>query len=383
MEEYGIKNILIKNNIIFEDKILNEELFLDFLLGLFLYYFSYERYRYFFGKSVNEALSLLSKGKKSPFSPLPCPFRFVGVEDKTLFIAEMGQAHLFFKETLTSSFFNSFSLITYGNLILNEKGDASSWKKHECPTLCEQCKKDFSSFASKNLNSLCSGMGINSYILLNVNAELFKGLISPDEFIEISQQEPRCSCNEHIYSHQKHCQYCGTKIDKKLFAHNNKPGNPEKIFNEALAVYLSMKKGYDYKSNHTEDDLFNEETDIFLFKESKIKIIEGTVKMELDKSYVIDKTKTLALIEKLLKRDVQYKDKQLECDILIWGINEPLNKIELEEIPKRIFHEDKRIWIISSGISINDTNRLEINITELNNLQSGFKKVISNILENI
>ena len=58
--------------------------------------------------------------KRAIFSPPPCPFRFVGLGEKTLFVASMGQAHLFFPETLQINLFNSILLYHLHGLSLRK-----------------------------------------------------------------------------------------------------------------------------------------------------------------------------------------------------------------------------------------------------------------------
>jgi hypothetical protein len=383
MFEYGIRNLLIKENIISEDNIIDENKFRSFLFGLFLYYFAYERYKWFFNKTVADQMLSFSKGKRVAFSPPSCPFRFVGINQKTIFIGDMGQAHLFFRETLQKRFIESYPTIHYISSRINDK--KFLWKNHSCETNCEKCLEDFSKFSLDNFEAVRNIIGINSYILLDIHSSLFEGLISEEDFIEIGQDVHVCSkCNEKLFKHYKYCPGCTEKVDKSIFIENKKPGNPEKIFNECMAIFLSLKKGYSWKANHELDSLFNDEMDIFLSKEQFIKIIEGTVKMELDQEYIIDKSKTLVLVENQLEVEFSKLGKKPPiCEIYIWCINNPTKIAPLEEIPKKLFGESQKIFVLPSGINLDNSNRLHLPQTELIKLSSGFDKIIQGILEKI
>jgi len=366
MEEYGIKELLLENKILGEQgQIIDETKFVDFLFTLFMYYISYERYKWFFDKTLKEQNPALIKGKSNMgYAPPICPFKFIGLGDKILFVGSMNNPPWLFKEVFQENFFRSYDLID-GTKYLFEHlfKDGELWKSHECSKqyqdrYCEVCKQDFGKFISldENIPVLCKNFGIDSYLIINIPPRFLKRLIFQDDFVELSQGNPS--------------------------QRNEMSGNPEKVFNESLALFLSIKTNSKPESNLTIDSIFNHEIDVCLIKNNERKIIEGTTKIWLDNEYVKKKALTLSLICHQLEQESKKKNIAVpKCSMLIWCISNPKNIEELNSISNRLFDNGK-IKIIESKFTLENTGKLEFKQEELGNIKKAFLNILNELLSN-
>ncbi len=392
MSDYGIKARLIEKGIISgEDSILEEGLFLEFLFGIFLFYLSFERYKRLYEDAIeNQRKSIIKNQKPKSFALPGYPFRFVGVGNETIFIGKMVTPRELFSEIVHENFFWNFNYIDRASPYVDPKIiEEESWKEHNCPKsycnkYCEECKKDFSKFALTLDNNFWKSMGIESQVRIKLPVYLFKEIISPESLIELEQEIYTCSCNEVIEESHNFCNNCGLGVNKEIFEKEIHTEQPEKVFNEVLGLYLSLKKGYAYRANFVMDKDFINEVDIYLQKESIIKVIEYTTKLSVDKGYIITKIKNLTIIDNSLKSEsIRQKKEAPHCSMILLGINQPDNLDYLEGLPLKVLDSRDKFKILKSNFKFNKTNLFHIDQPELNKLQTAFKESISTLADHL
>jgi hypothetical protein len=387
-----IKKFLLEKGIIDEKgSILNDFSFREFIYGTFLFYLSFERYKSLFDEAIERQRNSIVKNQKpKPFALPAYPFRFVGVGNKTIFIGKMNRPMELFTDIIHKNLFWNYNYIDRVSPFFEEECiTKETWKNHSCTKsylgkYCEDCKQDFSNFAGNSFNLFSKSLGIHSYIIMNLPIEFFTEMISQgqESLIELEQEPFLCECGKHLEKGWICCPFCKKDIDSSIFSEEEeKSPLPENIFNEVLGLYLSLKKGYSFKSSYVLDKDFSNETDIFLQKEGNIYLIEFTTKFILDKAYVIIKAKNLNLIDGSLKAEAKRNGGQVpNCKLILIGINEPNNIKELEQIPLKIL-DDGRLKILKSGFKFNATGDICIVQDELTNLTKSFNDIVNKLLE--
>ena len=251
---------------------------------------------------------------------------------------------------------------------------------------CELCKKDFQNVASHSLANYSKSLGIEAYLKLNVPISFFKGLIAADELIALEQPPELCECGAELEEEKNYCAQCGKAIEKNIIEKDETDsGEPEKLFNEALGLYLSLKKKYSFRPNHILDKDFNNETDIFLQKEETFKLIEYTTKLKVDKNYVISKIKTLHLVEGSLTTEYARNNMPIKpkCALVLLPLNQPDNLEKLEILPLKIFESREKFKIIKSNFKFKITNQMQIEQDELNKLKIVFNDTLYELISSI
>lgn len=388
-----IKSLLVEKGIITSDeKIVNESSFREFLLGVFLFYLSFERYKSLFDDAIErQKNSIIKNQKPRPFALPAYPFRFVGIGNLTAFIGKIDRPSELFTEILHPNLFWNYHYIDRVSPALDSTVMANeSWKQHTCTKsylgkYCENCKSDFSKFASAHFNRFAKSLGIHSSIIINLPIEFFSEIVSQGQegLIELEQEPARCECGEYLENDWICCPYCkqdiaASPLEKDFDRISSSV--PEKIFNEALGLYLALKKGYDFKTNYVMDRDFINETDIVLSKGQDMKIVEFTTKLDLDKSYVITKSKNLHIIDGALKTQAERtKITPPNCCLILASINEPPNIGELKAIPTRLF-DDEKIKILKSGFKFAPTGNMSISQPELDKLKVAYDNILDQIM---
>ncbi|MEK6818975.1 MAG: hypothetical protein AABY10_03505 [Nanoarchaeota archaeon] len=389
-DKYGVVKRLMDNHILDQSRnTLNEPAFLEFLFGLFLFYLGFERYKKIFDDAIETQRRDIIRGEKPhPFALPAFPFRFVGIGNKTIFIGKMGKPNELFADILQNNFFWNYNHIDrtepfIDSIIIQQE----SWKKHSCDKnylnkYCQNCKLDFSILASAYFSKFSKSFNIDGYLTLDIPATIFAEIISQEGLVELEQHQTLCFCESVLEKEWGFCPFCGNKIDVSVFEKNNDSmDEPEKIFNYTLGLYLSIKKGYDFKANFVMDKDFNNETDIYLQKKDSIKLIEYTTKLNLDKSYVVSKVKTLNLVESSLKAEaLRIGSGAPSCSLILLGINKPENKPLLDSIPLKIFEDPNKFKIIDSKFKFKKTNVIQITQEELDSLKAVFLGTLNELL---
>lgn len=393
MKDFGIKEILISDKIITEnDEIIQDKSFREILFVLFLYYFSYSKYQWYFKRIIEEQFyNVLNrkKDKVTTYMPRPSPFKFLGLGENILFIGDMPDSYYLFKEAFYENLFLREPLI---DMVLGNLSDPSKkWEKnHICENLsgryCKICKEEIAKFIEKeDMNSLIKTLNLKGYLKINIPPSIIKQIISFDEFVELIEEQNKCPCGALLYKGWKVCPYCAKEIDQKMFLKKQSHGNPEKMFNECLSLYLGCKKGYKIKkANHELDEVFNEEMDVFLQSPEmdKIRIIEGTNSFIIDKNYIKDKLKTLSVVQNQLEVVSQRERKKCpSIRMCLWMINQQENQKELEKIQETLFFEDKKFFMHTSDGKLENNLNIEISQKDLDFIKNSFYCIINKLIE--
>jgi hypothetical protein len=393
MEEYRTSKLLLENGIIEENNsIVNESKFKEFIFGIFLFYLSFERYKSLFDSALeSQRRHIIRNQRPIPFALPAFPFRFVGMGSKTLFIGKMDRPTELFPEIINQTFFWNYNYIDRVLPIIEGHLGENCWSKsHSCTKsylnkYCRDCKTDFSEYACSNLELFSKSLGIQSFIKLDLPSEIFKEHITQGQegLIEFEQEPHLCECKKRLEKEWVCCPYCRKDIDHSIFEGDLvKSSIAEKIFNEVLAVYFSLKKGYSFKANYVLDKDFSNEVDIYLSKPGSIKLIEFTTKLDVNKDYVISKAKTLNLVEGSLRACNGGHTRTLSCNLILSSINCPSDLDYLKTIPLKI-HESGKFKILNSSFRFNANSEIKIEQTELDSMKDAFFGLIHEILKEL
>lgn len=223
-DKYGITNRLIENGIIdATGKILNEPALLEFLFGLFLFYLGFERYKKLFDDAIESQRKAIIKGQKPhPFALPAFPFRFVGIGNKTIFIGKMARPYELFTDILQTDFFWNYNHIDRMEPFIDPAIIQRGWKKHTCKKnylnkYCPDCKPDFSNLVCSSFPEFSKSFGIDSYLVLDIPANVFEEIISQEGLIELQQYQPSCSCGAILEKEWIFCPFCSEKVDSAIF----------------------------------------------------------------------------------------------------------------------------------------------------------------------
>jgi hypothetical protein len=237
---------------------------------------------------------------KSYFS---LPFHFLGIGDKTVFIADKNPRDKFLKEefvdTLVSCLQDIDAIRRISDLWEIENKEIKS--NHNCTadenSFCKDCKISFDNHLNNNMAKLLKALDIKSYIILNMPINTIKTFIDEDDIIEEIEdmQCHRCFCS--LDEYDRYCYSCGLQVEKKEKKESN---DREKMFNYLLSIYLAKKKGLsDYEANlHFHKG--TRETDVLLMKEKKRMLIEITTQVNVPKEYIVEKAISLLIMKAIL-----------------------------------------------------------------------------------
>lgn len=341
-----IINALIKRNILNAKKeIIDEGKFIELIFAIFLSLISHERVKFFWARDFLEEQTFKERHSKI-MGYFHLPFHFVGFSNKTVFIADKHSKDKIFNEEFIPTLINSFEDIYHFRKVgnLNEITNQVIWSNHSCAKgdkeFCSNCKSAFSQELIRKSEPFFKTLNVKSYLILDIPISLIMEFVSEDDLIEETERNMCKTCNRLILPHFKFCPECGVEIER---TEDKMSKNREKMFNELMCIFLSLKNKLD--SGMCKSNLYlhkdTHETDIYLKNNKKSLLIEGTTQIDLPKEYIIKKAILLLVVDAISPQD-------MENYLIIWSLDKECACETNKEYTEEIFDKERFILLESS-----------------------------------
>jgi hypothetical protein len=300
----------VLNRLIFEkilddkNQIISEEKFKDLMFAVLVSFVAHNKILFNWNRDLKENKKMNIKEKankiKSYFS---LPFHFLGIGEKTVFVADKNPRDKFLKEEFVDTMVTCTQDIDAIRRISDLWGieDKLIKSSHNCSadenSFCKDCKISFDNHLENNIEKLLKALDIKSYIILDIPINTIKTFIDEDDIIEEIEdmQCRRCFCS--LDEHDRFCYNCGFQVEKKEKKESN---DREKMFNHLLSIYLAKKKKLaDYEANlHFHKG--TRETDVLLMQGKQRMLLEITTQVDVPKEYITEKAISLLIMKAIL-----------------------------------------------------------------------------------
>ena len=376
----------IINRLIFEklldekEQIISEDKFKDLLFAVLVSFIVHNKILFNWNKDLRESKKVGIKERSNKIkSYFSLPFHFLGIGDKTIFVADKNPRDKFLKEEFVETITTSLQDIDAIRRIADlwEIGDAMIKSGHNCieeeKSFCKECKLSFDNHLKEHLEKLFKAMDIKSYFVLDLPINTIKNFIDEDDIIEEIEdmQCRKCFCN--LDEYDKFCSNCGKEVEKRKKKESN---DREKMFNFLLAIYLSRKKNLkDYEANshfHRE----TRETDVLLKNENKFMLLEITTQVNVSKEYIVEKAISLLIMKAILPK--------VKSHMVFWSLDKN-NHSEINYSHIKDMFNEETFFLVKSSLPREILKNPTVGIyqEDVNLLRNEFENMLNYILEKI
>ena len=363
-----------------KEEVISEDKFKELIFAVLLSFIAHNKILFNWNRDLKENKKLNPKERslkiKSYFS---LPFHFLGIGNKTIFVADKNPRDKFLREEFIDTIVTCTQDIDSIRRIADlwEISDEIIKKSHNCQEgekiFCKDCKCGFDNNLIEYLDRLFKALDIKSYFIFDLNINTIKNFIDEDDIIEDIEDMQCLRCFCHFDDYDRFCSSCGLEIEKKEKKESN---DREKMFNYLLAIYLSKKNNLlDYDANmHFHKG--TRETDILLMKNKKRMLLEITTQVNLPKEYIIEKAISLLIMQAIFPNDENY--------MVFWSLDKDNNSANNYSNVAEMF-ETERFFLVKSSLprEILKNPTVGISQEDLILLKAEFENMITYISERI
>ena len=327
-------------------KIISEEKFKDIMFAVLLSFIAHNKILFNWNRDLKDNKKSLKEKSSKIKSYFSLPFHFLGLGNKTIFVADKNPRDKFLREEITETIITCSQDIDMIRRVsdLWEITDEIIKKSHSCQAdsknFCiKNCKESFENQLAEKHEKLLKALDIKSYFVLGLKAKTIKSFIDEDDIIE-DLEDTRCKrCFCYFDEHDRFCSNCGLELEKKKIRESN---DREKMFNYLLAIYLSKKnKILDYEANlHFHKG--TRETDVLLKKDKKRILLEITTQVNIAREYLIEKAISLLIMQAILPKDY-------ESYVIFWSLDKNNDSKDNIEDVLEMFGE-RRFFLVKSSL---------------------------------
>ena len=364
-----------------EEKIVSEAKFKDLILAVLLSFIAHNKILFNWNRDLKENRKLNPKEKSNKIKNyFSLPFHFLGMGNKTIFIADKNPKDKFLREEFVDTLVTCCQDIDVIRRVADlwDISDNNIKDSHSCledkNRFCKDCKNSFDNHLIGHHEKLFKSIDIKSYIVLDVNINTIKNFIDEDDILEEIEEMQCKRCFRYFEEYDRFCSNCGLELEKKRKRESN---DREKMFNYLLAIYLSKKNNVsDFEAN----SCFHKgtrETDILLKNDKKRMLLEITTQISPSREYITEKAISLLIMQAILPKDY-------ESYMVFWSLDKNNHSEENYSNIKEMFDKE-RFFLVKSSLPKDILKNPTVGIVQedISLLKDEFQNIMEFISEKI